>query len=400
MSKKLILNFFGELSSINLPINLSSLKILISDLYQFSATETEEIIIYYILNNNEILISSEEDYKKFLLTNINQIYLNISQNSQIYKTNFNIINEEMTQDKKKLDELFKKYNGLLETSKNKFTEEKKKVQEILKKISELENQKKQIESKIIEGHKLIEKEIFETKKQIVELQKKLKIPISFDLNESCQDINKLFNFQKNEKIDNDIKEIANWMENVFGKIKEITNNFSDNYKIDENLKCLFQNKFGKIRNYEPIFHTGLNYTTEIYNISKYPLPKNFEVKLYFDSVSWIRIGITFDKKIIDNQIDKDCPQYDIYYLLEDLQNFYCLKNNWRKVFNNNLLKLKNGSYLIMSMKNGKLKYKVNDVELDGFIEVDFKNKGDMYILVHARNNNSKCSIISISEISD
>ena len=78
MSKKLILNFFGELSSINLPINLSSLKILISDLYQFSATETEEIIIYYILNNNEILISSEEDYKKFLLTNINQIYLNIA----------------------------------------------------------------------------------------------------------------------------------------------------------------------------------------------------------------------------------------------------------------------------------------------------------------------------------
>ena len=31
-----------------------------------------------------------------------------------------------------------------------------------------------------------------------------------------------------------------------------------------------------------IFHTGHNSTSNVYNISKYPLPKNCEVKLFFE----------------------------------------------------------------------------------------------------------------------
>ena len=47
-----------------------------------------------------------------------------------------------------------------------------------------------------------------------------------------------------------------------------------------------------------LFQNGLNYTNQIYNISKYPLPKNFEAKISFSSVDWVRTGITFNKDII------------------------------------------------------------------------------------------------------
>ena len=60
-----------------------------------------------------------------------------------------------------------------------------------------------------------------------------------------------------------------------------------------------------------LFNNNLNYTTQIYNISKYPLPKNFEIKLYFSSVDWVRSGITFNKEIINDQLDANCPKYDI-----------------------------------------------------------------------------------------
>ena len=412
MTNELTLNFFDEIAAINLPNDLSSLRIQIADLYQFSLEDAKEIIIYYILNNDKIIISSEEDYKNFILTNINQIHLEISQKSQIYQQNFNIINEEITKDKNKLEELLKKHKEFLEESQNKFNDEKKQIQEISEKIFELENQKKQITYKIISGYKLLEKEIFETEKQIVELQKKLKMPISYDLeensqlyilNKKCQKNKKWINYlkkNKNKKIDDDIKEITNWTENVFGKIIKITSNIADKCKIIDNLKYPFQNGLEKKSKYEPIFHTGLNYTTEIYNISKYPLPKNFEVLLYFDSVVWVRTGITFDKNIINDKTDENWPQYDIYYLLEDLQQFYSLKDKWKSLFKNKSVTLKNGSYMTMSMRNGKLKYKIDEVELEGFIEVDLKNKGDMYLLIHERNSHSKCSIISISELID
>ena len=91
-----------------------------------------------------------------------------------------------------------------------------------------------------------------------------------------------------------------------------------------------------------LFHNNLNYTTEIYNISKYPLPRNFEVKLHFSSVDWVRTGITFNKEIINDQSDVNCPQYDIYCILEDLIQFYTLKTGWKNCFRNDNRLLKNG----------------------------------------------------------
>ena len=81
-----------------------------------------------------------------------------------------------------------------------------------------------------------------------------------------------------------------------------------------------------------LFNNNLNYTTQTYNISKFPLPNNFEVKLHFSSVDWVRTGITFDKSIGDDEIDANCPLYDIYCILEDLVQFYTLNNKWKYLF--------------------------------------------------------------------
>ena len=63
----------------------------------------------------EVKIENEDDYKTFLGTNCDTISLNISQNSQIYQKNLNEISEEVSQDKKKLEELLN-YDLLLRES--------------------------------------------------------------------------------------------------------------------------------------------------------------------------------------------------------------------------------------------------------------------------------------------
>jgi len=83
-------------------------------------------------------------------------------------------------------------------------------------------------------------------------------------------------------------------------------------------KCLINGKNFECTNNCYVFSNGLKITNQIYNISKYPLPKNFEAKILFHSVDWIRSGLTFNKEIGLDQNDSNCPQYDVYYILEDL----------------------------------------------------------------------------------
>ncbi|MCQ2820104.1 MAG: hypothetical protein MJ252_22795 [archaeon] len=51
-----------------------------------------------------------------------------------------------------------------------------------------------------------------------------------------------------------------------------------------------------------LFHTGLKSTSTTYHISKFPLPRNFEAKLLFTSVDWVRTGITFTKDVVLDQV--------------------------------------------------------------------------------------------------
>ena len=147
-----------------------------------------------------------------------------------------------------------------------------------------------------------------------------------------------------------------------------------------------------------LFNNNLNYITQIYNISKYPLPSNFEIKLHFDSVDWVRTGITFNKEIINDQKDFNCPQFDIYYMLEDMVEFYTLKDAWKNIFSNNNQSLNNGDDVTITFKNGELRYILNGQDLGNFIKIDLSNKKKIYLLIHARNEKTKCKIMYISEI--
>ena len=129
-----------------------------------------------------------------------------------------------------------------------------------------------------------------------------------------------------------------------------------------------------------LFHTGLNNTTNIYNISKYPLPKNFEAKLLFTSVDWVRTGITFNKEI-----------------LEDLVQFYTKKSGWKNCFNKGGRALKPGDTMTITLHNGEMRYAVNDMDLGSFIKIDMSNKNEMFLFVHTRNPKSKAEIVYICE---
>ena len=147
-----------------------------------------------------------------------------------------------------------------------------------------------------------------------------------------------------------------------------------------------------------VFNNGLNYTTETYNISKMPLPLNFEAKIYFKAVEWVRTGITFDRKIADDKTDVNCPAYDIYCILEDLVQFYTLNSKWKYSFKKEGRSLQQGDYITMRFKNGELRYLLNGIDLGTVIKLNMTGKKDMYLLVHCRNQKTRAEIVYITEI--
>ena len=78
-------------------------------------------------------------------------------------------------------------------------------------------------------------------------------------------------------------------------------------------KCISNNKnIQCIRNCY-LFDNNLNKMTSHYQISKFPLPKNFKAKIHFikvDSFEAVRVGITFDSNIInEKRYNYDEPPY-------------------------------------------------------------------------------------------
>ena len=174
---KIALNFFGEIISIEKPQNLASLRKEISRLYCFSSQDAAEIILTYNENGDKLIISSDEDLKAFLNSKNSMIDLDISQNSQIYKDNLNQIKEETLKDKNALEELLKKKDELNKLKETKFVSEREEIKKIQLKIMSLCKQKQKIKRKIMEGIKQIEREKRENNKKIIELQKKMGIPV-------------------------------------------------------------------------------------------------------------------------------------------------------------------------------------------------------------------------------
>ena len=129
------------------------------------------------------------------------------------------------------------------------------------------------------------------------------------------------------------------------------------------LNCLNEKKNIDCQKTCYLFNNNLNYNNQIYNISKYPLPNNFEIKLYFSAVDWIRSGITFDEKIKNCKSDDNSPKFDVYYVLEGLNQFYNLSDTWRH-FNGIGRKLQSGDNMIITLIDGKMNYTINGTQLD------------------------------------
>lgn len=146
-----------------------------------------------------------------------------------------------------------------------------------------------------------------------------------------------------------------------------------------------------------VFNNDMRKTSSIYNISKHPLPWNFEALIYYSSVDWIRTGITFDKNIINCQTDENCPLFDIYCILEDLKQFYSQKTGWEGIFTKQIKPLKAGDYMKITLKNGKMKFTVNNILLVT-VKIDMINKKEMYLFVQCRNVKSSAEIVYITEI--
>ena len=169
---KITLNFFGETTTVNKPKTLSSLRKEISESFCLSSQDAAEIILTYKKHGEKQIISNDEELKTFLNSKSSRIDLEISQNSKLYKDNFNKLQEENLKGKKSLDELLQKRKELNDLKTTKFLSERKEIKEIDKQIIALLQRKNKIGKKIFEGMRQLEKDIKENDKKIQELQKK------------------------------------------------------------------------------------------------------------------------------------------------------------------------------------------------------------------------------------
>ena len=172
------LNFFGEKVSIPSPQSLDSLRKSISALFFFSPEDAKEILITYDENGDKLIIENDEDLKAFLESKVNTIDLDISQTSKIYKKSVETIKEENEKDKLNLENLLKRQEELDKLKETEFSKEREEINKIKEQIIALRKQKCEIRKKIMEGMHKIHMEKRENHKKIVELQKKLGLPIS------------------------------------------------------------------------------------------------------------------------------------------------------------------------------------------------------------------------------
>ena len=166
--------------------------------------------------------------------------------------------------------------------------------------------------------------------------------------------------------------------------------------------CILNNKPEKCIKECFLFNNNSNKLNSLYNISKYPLPKNFKAKIHFTDVDLVRIGLTFDDNIIRETKDSNSPNYKIYYVLQDMKAIYDYNNkDWIKYFDGKN-KLKNGDDLTVILKDGKLEYLLNGETIGKpyILNSNDINEETMYLLIHRRNSYSQCELKYIYELID
>ena len=178
---KTTLNFFGEETIVDIPNDMASLRLIISEKYLFSKQDAAEIILYYLKDNKKKYIINGNDLCQYKESKVSTIYLDVNQNSKLYLDSATELDKENQKNQKELDELNKKFKY--------FSKKKEKIEHVFEdelkqinlKILELNKKKCEIiKKKDIELIKMIkEKERFETK--IYYLQKKLSLPITVSI---------------------------------------------------------------------------------------------------------------------------------------------------------------------------------------------------------------------------
>lgn len=166
------------------------------------------------------------------------------------------------------------------------------------------------------------------------------------------------------------------------------------------LKCITNRKNKDCVKECYIFTNGTNFTSSVYNLSKHKLPKNCEALIYFHSVEWVRTGISFSLDCVNDQVDANRPQYDIYCVLEDLVQLYTKKNGWRAHFKNERNGLKTKDKMKIIVKNNEMRFQINGDDLGGIVKLDVSKDKDSFLFIHCRNPKSKVELIYIREIYD
>lgn len=177
-TSQITLNFFGETVSVANPSSISALRNNIATLFCFSPEDAKEILLTYNDNGDKIVIENDEDLKAFLNTKINTIDLDISQTSQLYQKNLDTIKQENEKDKLALENLLKRQEELDQLKETKYGKEKEEIQKIKEQIMNLRKRKLELRLRMMKGIKKLNSEKKENEKKIVELQKKLGLPIN------------------------------------------------------------------------------------------------------------------------------------------------------------------------------------------------------------------------------
>ena len=173
--KNISLNLFGEKVTIKMPTTLASLRKEISDKFMFNPSDAAEVIISYVKDLGKKLIQTEQDFANFISNQIGKLDLDISQDSRLYKEQFNSLKKESEENKKLLEECLKKDTELKKKKEETMKAEMDKLNLIESKIQKLINRKKKLEKRMKLTNKKIEKEQKQNSKKIEILKKRLNL---------------------------------------------------------------------------------------------------------------------------------------------------------------------------------------------------------------------------------
>ena len=179
---KLSLYFMDEVALIDFPKDFQSLKKQISLYFKITENIINSVNLSYNNSDSSILsIKNDKDFAVFLKKNITNLYLDISQNYDIYEQY--LMEKEQNEDKgdlKKLNELILKDEEYEKLSQTKFKKEEEELKEINKLMEELTSRKIELIKYIKKNKDSFEKEHKKIKDEIVELQIKIGLPTKYE----------------------------------------------------------------------------------------------------------------------------------------------------------------------------------------------------------------------------